>query len=140
MGVQGGRPKKAHGRPSKLTPEIQRDIVDLVKTGNYFETAANACGIGNSTARRWLYDGARQKTGKYRRFRDAVVKAEAFAEASAVSRIRQHGAKVWQAEAWYLERRMPRKWGRWERKDDTEEHAPRRLRLTTENMNIDGVG
>jgi len=110
-------------------------MVKYMKSGNYFETAAACTGILTDTARTWMRLGAKQKSGKYRRFFIAIKEAEAFAEASAVQRIRQYGGKIWQAEAWVLERRMPQKWGRWQREQqpDSEDEA-RKLTLTTKNM------
>lgn len=122
------------GRKCTLTDELQSEMVKLMQAGNYYETAAACCGLHPETGRVWMRKGAKAKTGRYRRFFVAIKEAEAFAEASALTRIRQAGAKVWQADAWFLERRMPQKWGRWERKVDEGEGEERRLTLTTENM------
>jgi len=138
MGGPGsGRKKKATakmGRPTKLTPQIKDDIVKLMRAGNYFETACLTAGVRTSTGRLWLQEGQKQKRGAYKDFLLAVRTAEGIAEASAVTRIRQHGAKTWQAEAWFLERRFPRKWGRWEREEPSQASVQKRkltLRLVT---------
>lgn len=62
------------GRPTRLTEHFDtvqleggatRDrtvadaIVDLIRLGNYMETAALYCGVGVSTAKLWLRDGGR---------------------------------------------------------------------------------
>lgn len=134
MGGQGSGRKKKMGRPTKLTKQISEDVVKLMRAGNYFETAVAASGALVSTGRDWLIKGNKQKRGVYKDFSTAVKEAEAFAEASGVSRIRMYGGKTWQAEAWFLERRFPRKWGRWERKEEPTDKEPRKLTLTEEKM------
>ena len=126
-------PRKT-GRPSKLTQKMQDEMVKLMQAGNYFETAAACVGVKADTARKWMLQGAKQKRGKFYAFFIAIKEAEAFAEASALTRIRQAGARVWQADAWFLERRMPQKWGRWERKSEEDEAQQRKLTLRVENM------
>ena len=114
-----GRPegyRKWVGAPTKLTQKLFDEIINLVKVGNYFETACHAAGVPADTGRKWLRQGANAKDpdGMHARFVAAYKAAEAHAEASAVVRIRQHAGKSWQADAWYLERKMPTKWGRGE--------------------------
>lgn len=107
--------KRKRGRPSKLTEENQRELVKLIKAGNYLETATAFVGLHPDTVREWLRVGRRQSKGKYHDFSVAIQRAEAFAESSALLRIRKAGEMAWQAEAWYLERKFPSKWGRWDR-------------------------
>lgn len=104
---------KKLGRPSKLTPELQSEIVLLVKGGNYIETACAMAGISRSTYYDWMEKG-KQSTGsnRFTEFRDAVEKAKAWAEARDVAIISRHAEKVWRAAAWLLERKYPKRWGR----------------------------
>lgn len=99
-------------RPSKLTPELTAEMTKLIEAGNYLETAAAACGVDRETVRRWMKRGARQSKGPHAEFCGAIKGAEARAEARALVRIRMAGVKQWQAEAWYLERKFPQRWGR----------------------------
>lgn len=46
--------KTKMGRPSKLTPERQDEIVELLKAGNYVETACALVGVGRSTFYDWM--------------------------------------------------------------------------------------
>ena len=115
MGGRGSGPRRKKGRPTKLNDEVHREVVKLIEAGNYVDTAAACCNVTAVTLRAWLRRGGRERKGRYRRFLIDVKKAEALAEARALVRIRQAGGKVWQAEAWYLERKFPLKWGRWER-------------------------
>lgn len=104
------------GRPTKLNEKLHTEIVTLIENGNYLETAACAAGVDVATVRRWLKRGARAASGPYAEFCAAVKTAEAIAEARSLRRIRSAAINgVWQADAWYLERKFPSKWGRWER-------------------------
>lgn len=102
------------GRPSKLTPELHAEIVNLIRLGNFREAAAAAAGIGTTTFHRWMAKGREARSGIYREFWAAVNTAEAQAEATAIGRIRQaaQDPKHWTAAAWYLERKFPERWGR----------------------------
>lgn len=97
-------------RPTKLTKALIEQVANLMRAGNYAETAAAFAGIAKSTLFQWLRDGARDSAaGKHTmlaQFSDSVKRAEAQAEASALSRIRLSAEKSWQADAWFLERRF----------------------------------
>jgi transposase len=100
------------GAPSKLTPEIQEKIVQLLARGNYVETAAAAAGVGRHTVYDWLKKGANQKRGKYREFADACTKAQADAEVLDLARLEKLSLKGdFRAITWRLERRNARRWG-----------------------------
>lgn len=106
------------GRTTKLTPELQRNLCAVISAGNYVVTACNYVGIDPTTYSMWLQRGTgthptRPKTKLYVDFVEAVQKAEAQAEATRVARIAKAGQEgTWQADAWYLERRYPERWGR----------------------------
>ena len=98
-------------RQSKLTPETQKKIVDAISEGNYLETAAAIGGVTYTTLNNWMKKGESTSSGAYVEFLEAVKKAEA--EALRVSRISKAGKEGnWQADAWYLERRYPDRWGK----------------------------
>ena len=100
-------------RQCKLTPETQEKIVSAIAEGNYLETAAAIGGVSATTFFRWLQEGEQATAGLKRDFWEAVKKAEAEAEALRVSRISKAGKDGnWQADAWYLERRYPERWGK----------------------------
>lgn len=117
------------GRPSKLTMELQEEVVKHLRTGNYIETVSALVGISKNTFYDWLKRGAREiqrveqnsrarirkDEQKYVDFSDAVKKAMAHAEVRDVTLIAKAGDKNWQASAWRLERKHPDKWGRKER-------------------------
>jgi transposase len=101
------------GRPSKLTPELQKKIVKLVRDGNYFETAAQAAGIAKSTLYDWLKRGESDEE-PFAEFSDALKKAEAEAEADAVAMVRAglRDAPQWQSAMTFLERRAAERWAK----------------------------
>lgn len=103
------------GRPSKINDEICEEIVKYIKAGNYPEVAASLAGIDRVTFYRWIKKGARAESGIHKEFCNSVKKAEDYAEAAAVERIRKAGKDNWQALAWWMERKHPDKWGRKQR-------------------------
>ena len=101
----------------KLTQETQDRICDIIKTGNYIETACAYAGICRKQFYNWLRDGRRDldagKDNKYTRFVKAVDEAKAFAEMRDLNRIDDAASNgQWQAAAWRLERRYRDRWGK----------------------------
>jgi hypothetical protein len=115
------------GRPTKLTPEVQKKIVDAIRAGNYMETAAAYAGISKDTFYRWLKRGARAKSGIYKNFHDAVEKALAESEVRDVMIIANAAATDWKAAAWRLERKFPERWGKKSQYYDDEEERSLKL-------------
>jgi transposase-like protein len=100
-------------RQSKLTPETQRKIVEAIAEGNYLETAAALGGVTYTTLNNWMRKGQAATSGPYVAFFESVKRAEAEAESTRVGRIKRAGQEGnWQADAWYLERRYPERWGK----------------------------
>lgn len=118
---------KARGRPTKFTPERREKIIQLIKAGNYLETATQAAGIDYSTFRNWMNRGEdalqRQSEGdkltkvekEFVDFVEHIQKAEAEAEARNLMIINKAASDSWQAAAWYLERKHHDRWGRKDR-------------------------
>jgi len=100
------------GRPSKLTPEVQTEIVRSLKAGSYLDVAAEFAGIDETTLYRWLKRGEKAKSGRYFEFRQAVTRAKAAAEVRAVGHIAMAAAEDWRAAAWFLEHGRQRRWYR----------------------------
>jgi DNA invertase Pin-like site-specific DNA recombinase len=104
------------GRRTKLTPELVKTFTDSLAEGNAIETAAAVAGISETTYYRWLQAGREAKGGAFWEFCEAIKRAEAESEAERVRRIRTAGqGGNWQADAWWLERRRPERWGRKDR-------------------------
>lgn len=119
------------GRPTKLTYEIIKRITDIVRAGNYLETAAAHAGIDKTTLHRWMKRGAREeervekesdlemdpKEKIYVDFCHSIKKAIADSEIKDLLIIGKAAEMDWKASAWRLERRFPTKWARREKLD-----------------------
>jgi transposase len=102
------------GRPTKLTPEKHDKIVELVRAGNYVDTASAVAGVAEQTFYVWMSKGEGEKArSPYKEFREAITAARAEAEARmvlVVQRAANDGS--WQAASWYLERTKQAKFGK----------------------------
>lgn len=120
MGVFGSM---VAGRPGILTFKLQEAICKRIAGGVYPGKAAVIEGISKDTYYGWMRRGRAEQKGKYFNFLKAVKKAEGVAEVVYLEQIRKAAIgtetdkPVWQAAAWYLERRYPDSWGRRERVD-----------------------
>ncbi len=104
-------------RPTKLTPERQAKLVEVIAAGNYYETACQAAGVDYSTFRNWMIRGEEETHGKYREFFEALTRAEAEAEMQAVAIWHKAMPDDWRAAQMFLERRYPERWGKQSRLD-----------------------
>lgn len=118
------------GRKVSLKQEVADKILGYIRAGSYIETAVVAAGIAKSTYYNWLaivaeerkqIEAARLAETPYRtspqvrkliKFVDAVEKAMAESEIYDLSKIKMASDKNWQAAAWRLERKYPKRWGR----------------------------
>lgn len=98
------------GRPTKLTPEIEAQILKLVRGHNYAETAARACGISKDTFRSWVTMGQKGHR-RFRAFSQAIDEAMAISEVKLVAEASNGGPKGIAALA-ILERKHCHTWGR----------------------------
>jgi transposase-like protein len=121
------------GRPDKLTPKMKEDLLKMIVTGNYIETAAAFVGIAQQTLREWIRRGEREahrlisdpdampikSEEKYLDITQAIKQAQAESEVRDVVLIGRAAQDQWQAAAWRLERRYPDRWGKKERHELT---------------------
>jgi alpha-galactosidase/6-phospho-beta-glucosidase family protein len=100
------------GRKSKLTPEVQAEIVRALQVGATREHAWQYAGISHECFYNWLRQGEAGKQ-PYSDFYEAIKKAEARAVVGWLAQI-EEAARTgsWQAAAWKLERRYFRMYGR----------------------------
>ena len=109
------------GRPSKLTPEVQRILCGALRTGNYVENAVIYAGISKSTFYSWLAKGDADRlaglTTILSEFSDAIKKADVDAEVRVIAQWQQHMGENWQACAEFASRRWPERWGRHKKVD-----------------------
>lgn len=97
------------GRPTDCTPEVTERICAALSDGNYIETAAECGGVAANTVYEWIARGARGEQ-PFAKFRDAVQRAEAEAEATLVAQWKAQVPANWQAARDLLARRHPARW------------------------------
>ena len=93
-------------RRTKLTPEVQRRIVQAIKLGSTYALACQYAGISRATFFRWMAAGRQNHSPAKREFPDAVKEAEgghALQTLATIHRAAKDGD--WKAGAWLLERR-----------------------------------
>lgn len=100
------------GRPSKLTPEVQKRITDAIRVGATYELAAQFGGVAYNTFNEWMKAGADANSGRFYEFYESVKKAEGEGAIKWLAVIDKAATEQWQAAAWKLERRYPHSYGR----------------------------
>lgn len=112
-------------KPIIPTKALTDRIATLVRAGNFLGTAVRASGISMDTFKRWMdrvsEENLLQVTDKkemkelepFMFLAEEVVQAAAEAEINRVDLI-DKAAKLgqWAAAAWWLERRLPERWGK----------------------------
>lgn len=119
------------GRPPKISPDVQRRIVEMLELGSTLRLAAQYGGISYQTFKRYRERGERARTGEYRAFWLATEEAIAKGAYRNLGRINLSASRQapcphcgglvpmpgeWKAAAWILERRH---WEDFGRKDST---------------------
>lgn len=99
-------------RPTKLTKDVQKRIVQAIKLGSTYKLAAQYGGITYKTFNEWMKLGEDSEEGDFSEFCDAIKKAEGEAVTKWLRTIEHASADSWQAAAWKLERRYPQDYGR----------------------------
>lgn len=125
----------------RFTPEVALKIIQYLGAGCFIETAAAAAGINKTTLYEWMKKAERSEedgsTEELRAWKAQLDEAEANAEARAIMGIQEAGGQgVWQAFAWFLERKYSQRWGR---KDTTLLGNPDGSPLTPQQINFVGV-
>jgi hypothetical protein len=98
------------GRPTKLTKEVQAELVKMLRAGSYVETACACIGIDKRSFYDWCKKGHAEKKGKHRDFLNAVREATGKAQLEASTEMRLFAKKNWKALAWFMSRRWPDQW------------------------------
>lgn len=115
----GKKPREKLGRPTALTDQVKNTIVQALLHGAYIETAVAHAGVTRESYYEWMRRGSKGDE-PFKTFADAITKAIGDAEMwdlAVISKAAQEGN--WQASAWRLERKFPRKWGRLDRIEAT---------------------
>ena len=117
MARNGNGNGKKNGRPTKLNGTITKKVCDVIREGNFIDTAAGVSGVSDTTLDNWMKWG-NPKSQDYRKGSDyeaffAVVKnAEREGEKKKLAELFEAKGMAWTKYAWFLERRFPAKWGR----------------------------
>jgi len=106
-------------RTYKLREQTIVEAANMARAGMTREHTAKALNLSPSTYYRWLELGQNSPEGTLeRRLYDTVSKAEGEAIARNITIIQKAAQDgVWQAAAWFLERRYPNDYARKERLD-----------------------
>jgi transposase len=110
--------------PCRLTLETHRQICDLLRAGNYLETACAAAGVSARTARDWCRRGRNAlhllatqdepisaDDARFVAFAEDVEKAQGQGEARLVAAVARQATEDHRAAAFLLERKYPKRWG-----------------------------
>ncbi|NVJ20493.1 hypothetical protein HUW62_04555 [Myxococcus sp. AM011] len=108
-------------RPTKLTPEIQKQICDYLRSGLFRRAASGLVGVDEQTLSRWFHRGASEARGPYREFFVAVNRAEAEFMQSATETLQAASTTNPKHVQWLLSRRFPELYGR---RDNVEAKSP----------------
>lgn len=104
-GARGGK------EPAIADPAVRALIVDLIRNGNYPQTAAAFAGISFEQFKIALEKGRSGKDLLYYEFWKDICKAEAEAEIGRLQNISKHAEDDWKAELELMSRRWPERWG-----------------------------
>lgn len=121
-GLTPVRGKKKMGRPTILTPEVEREIVEAIERGNYLKDACDLAGVSDTAVQEWITKGTRDLAegvdSPYASFAVSLKKARARVGDLCLRDIRDR-VKQWQAAAWFLERTRPQQFGPTQRIEHT---------------------
>jgi hypothetical protein len=93
---------------TKLTPETQQKLIQLLKLGTPQKYAAEASGIDEATFYQWIKLGRNKKEGKYYEFAESIKRANSEAMAIKLADLEKAAQKGnVSAITWFLEHRYP---------------------------------
>jgi len=124
-------------RPTKLTPEVQEQIVKDVSLGVYYVDAAGAAGIDYTTLNNWRKRGQEETKGIYFQFFHALKRAQSTALANftkVITKASMNGD--WRAALEYLKRHDPDNWGDSNKLDVTSGGEKIKINVTVDHENV----
>lgn len=115
--------KRGRGRPPLLdaTPELAEEMAEYLEDGLYIQEACTLAGVSKSSVYKILRKGTADieagESTPEADFTHAIKRALASAERESLKAVRAAGKlpQFWAADAWYLERRYPGKYGKKDR-------------------------
>lgn len=104
------------GRPTKLTPELQKKICKYIATGNPYNRACKLCDISTTIFSAWRVEGEKARelkiSNQFLEFLEATEKAhEQFIEYH-LKNIHEAGKKDWRASMELLGRKEAREFAK----------------------------
>ena len=103
---------KSRGRPPKYNdPKVIEALCSVLSSGATLAAACRKARISYRAVRNWVIAGE-SGDEKYVHFFQELKKAEADNEIELVKDVRIAAKTQWQAAAWLLERRYPKRYGR----------------------------
>ena len=101
-----------NNKPYKLLDEgVRSRLLDAVKMGSFIEHACAYAGISSRSYRKWR-EYAEQDIEPYKSLFEDLAIAESESILRKLSRIEKAGQEgAWTADAWFLERKHPDKFG-----------------------------
>jgi transposase len=101
---------KKQGRPTKLTAELQEQILRGLRLGNFIATMCSCLNLNKSTYYDWIKRGSQEQEGRFRDFKVAVEQAHADCETRLLMQISLASKTDWMASSWKLERKFPKRY------------------------------
>ncbi len=106
--------RKQAGRPPELNLERASTICAHLQAGLFIQSALQAEQVLRRTYYKWIEQGERDleagKNSIFSEFFHMIKKAEVEVETRNILAV-QAGESGWQEAAWWLERRLPARWG-----------------------------
>jgi transposase len=100
-------------RPSKLTPEIKKQIGENIALGMTYALAAASAGITYQTFNDWMNKGKNSKSGEYFEFYKHIQKCNADGALKCLQHLKESvDTGDCRVCMWILERRFPESYGR----------------------------
>jgi len=133
------------GRKTKLTPELQEQIVRYIEAGNYAKVACQAVGISEKTYYKWKRQGKEaeykleegkkltNKENELSQLSQSIRQAEARGEVRNVTTIQIAAKKDWRAALEMLARKHPKRWGRKEMHGGIKD-SPTKIEIKREDL------
>lgn len=105
------------GRPSKLTPDRRKTLIDAIKAGNHIVRACHFAGIDASTFYKWKKKAETSKSGEYFDFVKEIEEAESQSQVRMVAQWQAQIPNDWRAAREFLARRFPDEWSSLEKRE-----------------------
>jgi hypothetical protein len=107
--ARGDNIRDVRGRPTKLTPGVEDDLVLMLGAGVPTPVAARAVNVSERSVERWMQGDLRHRVAETRARGQSM--SDAASEARLVVLISLAAKDNWRAAAWLLSRRWPDRWG-----------------------------